>query len=877
MFECATPTGNQCLLVRGLGAEQNCKFERFVFDGTFDLGDFTEDSGNGTSVVVDFDMLRARLAGRDLTKVKSGQLWEVLASKAYKTNKEFPRLGILPIREKSEYNSFRDVYVRLLALSNANAKQLRNLLVKCYAREIGEKQIDVATEYQEPFDRAERTEREVKFLKSVADLIDQAQVCTDKIGDFHLTIESELPEIVRFLTRVLTESRTVVANVETERSELSSRRIELDESIEKLRTDLVDAKVELDKHSEKEAHLNSLHEKWSSTSPEMIQVTKSSQSKMTSQIGKLKVLLDDTEEVSLDSIEREEKRLRGEAERLKLSVENWGESFGSFLLQQGVSRKELDSVFRLFNSDTLHLSLNDSVQVTNDRELIERLKAIAMRFKKSVYSDDLLRVNLSSINPSTEELENRDLLLERLTLAEAALAQSLAKFDAVKDREAKKTQLFELQVKWRNFENDLNEYERYRDEWENRSRLKKQVDDQTKACDVIESAIKENGKSLKLIATTDKRLAGDLSKCEEMQRSISLQLGELRGKVPSFADGLWPLDDATDADEDKSPVLRSIQKRLVKIEPRVQNLLQQFSAISELQNQLQKLSHKVESKSSEVDGQRVYFSDFVEQWNELFDRRAKLDELEGIAKRQWKLLFVPLSARLNDMLVAFRNVQNAVSALNRRLAKHRVSNLRSLRVSVKPEVSTFAVVETLGSQDSLFNDPDQEEFARQRLRRMIDDGQVIDLENMFFLKIEAEESTGNQIVSKSLDEIGSTGTGTTAKTMIFVSLVRAIASDNNYKLHFYIDEIGDLDDPNLEAVTSMAVEQGVLPITANPHVKLEPLAHPDVTNYALGLSEDGLFIVDEGRTYRARRKTQSQSRNGPVDAAESPESETIAK
>ena len=129
VFECATPTGNQCLLVRGLGAEQNCKFERFVFDGTFDLGDFTEDSGNGTSVVVDFDMLRARLAGRDLTKVKSGQLWEVLASKAYKTNKEFPRLGILPIREKSEYNSFRDVYVRLLALSNANAKQLRNCLL----------------------------------------------------------------------------------------------------------------------------------------------------------------------------------------------------------------------------------------------------------------------------------------------------------------------------------------------------------------------------------------------------------------------------------------------------------------------------------------------------------------------------------------------------------------------------------------------------------------------------------------------------------------------------------------------------------------------------------------------------------------------------
>jgi hypothetical protein len=346
-------------------------------------------------------------------------------------------------------------------------------------------------------------------------------------------------------------------------------------------------------------------------------------------------------------------------------------------------------------------------------------------------------------------------------------------------------------------------------------------------------------------------------------------LSGLRNKVSKVGGNLWPLDDTSGESNAEVPTLKSIQKRLAKVRPRVEKLSQQLDELEQLRIRLRALAKEIEEKSIAFEGQHVYFSEFDEQWKDLFERRAKLDELEQLAKRQWKTLFVPLAARLNDMLVAFKNVQNAVSNLNRRLGKHQVSNLRSLHVSLKPEAATYAMVETLGSRESLFQDPDKEEFARQRLRTMIDDGQVIDLENLFFLNIEAEEANGNRIVSNSLDEIGSTGTGTTAKAMIFVSLVRAIASDKNYKLHFYIDEIGDLDDPNLEAVTSMAVEQGVLPITANPHVKLEPLAHPEVTNYALGLSDVGQFVVDEGRTYTARRRKPSPQSNGKPTSSSS--------
>ena len=89
--------------------------------------------------------------------------------------------------------------------------------------------------------------------------------------------------------------------------------------------------------------------------------------------------------------------------------------------------------------------------------------------------------------------------------------------------------------------------------------------------------------------------------------------------------------------------------------------------------------------------------------------------------------------------------------------------------------------------------------------------------------------------------------------MIFVQLIRAIAADQNYRLYFYLDDTGRLDDANLEATTAMAVSRGVLPITADPHVRLEPLAHPNLTVYSLDQDDEGRFYIDRYKTYHLRK------------------------
>ena len=169
------------------------------------------------------------------------------------------------------------------------------------------------------------------------------------------------------------------------------------------------------------------------------------------------------------------------------------------------------------------------------------------------------------------------------------------------------------------------------------------------------------------------------------------------------------------------------------------------------------------------------------------------------------------------------------------------------------------MIEEICQQDGLFQDRDEQENAKKRLKSWIKVARVITIDSMFSLKISGTEADGTPINAASLDKIGSTGTGITIKAMILCQLMRALVPDNKYHLHFFIDETGRLDDPNLSATVQMAVNQSVIPITAEPKIKLESLAHPAVMIYSLGTSSDGKFKIDSKRSYRARKIEKAET------------------
>jgi hypothetical protein len=213
---------------------------------------------------------------------------------------------------------------------------------------------------------------------------------------------------------------------------------------------------------------------------------------------------------------------------------------------------------------------------------------------------------------------------------------------------------------------------------------------------------------------------------------------------------------------------------------------------------------------------------------------------------------------MQGIVDGIERIKRAVERLQRGLRTYQVSNLSAVEISVEEVSDVYTAVEALAAADSLFNDPGQIDAAKKRLKRMIEGAQVIEIESLFELKISIQETSGLWRRAASLDEIGSTGTGMTVKAMIFIQLIRAIMPDRDYRMFFYIDGVGELDDGNLSATAELAVGEGILPITADPRLHLEPLAHPRVTVYSLGQFPEthpakGRFYIDATRTYVAEK------------------------
>jgi hypothetical protein len=210
------------------------------------------------------------------------------------------------------------------------------------------------------------------------------------------------------------------------------------------------------------------------------------------------------------------------------------------------------------------------------------------------------------------------------------------------------------------------------------------------------------------------------------------------------------------------------------------------------------------------------------------------------------------------MAEGLESVNRAVKRLNAGLRSQRVSNLRAVEIRFERN-EVASVIEELAGQESVFADPGREEMARQRLAKMIQCSEVLELRSMFYLRIRVQKNDGTWQEAASLEHVGSNGTGITAKAMIFVHLIRAVAQNEEYRLQFYLDETGQLDDPNLRAITGMAVERSVMPITAEIVVRVEPLAHPAVTVYLLGDDAKGRARIVKQNTIRATRIQQTET------------------
>jgi hypothetical protein len=857
VFECATATGPQSMLVVGRGKVNGSAFARYVFSGGYEADDFQDSEGR----VVSFDILRTRLANRSLTEVRPTDLWEVLGNstrraRADDNGRESAHLGLLPIKTKDDYRSFREAYVRLLSLSNADAAELRRLLIACHAADVGEIKLDVAADYRDEFERAERTETRLAFLSAVMSQIDEGERLRADLRTNTEALQALTPQHLADATRCQDLLTTMALDIDRVEAAAHAAQLSLSEKRSAIDRHIGSTQTQVTKLTSDLADLDRLHLEWATCSPSMIQTMRDNAEAEHDQISKLRENLRQVGTLNLASMRNSVATLTADVKTQQRSLSNWELRVSAWLLSHGFDPQELTNAFRVLNPAILHLIVGADVSVTDSSRLLGQIKSLSERVKGHEYADENVVVNLTSLGAtSAEDFRDPELARQNLRLIQARLDEEQRRLGVAEDVERARLELGARTTEHKRLLDRLSQHDQYRARWGARPELEAQLRQLSTLMSDSELTLANIANEVGKLSQQVRGLADDRALVADLQKHLALArqscVTEMEQAQVSTPDGTIGPKGSTVSTSLKMTDIRTLAEQCCKA---MHELQAKAIAIRTTRNRLKGLQRQVTQASEDFRDQKVYFSDEDADWEELIDGRKAVAELEQTAVQSWETLFTTVSAKLDGLVQGARAIGNAAIRITSAMRRHRVSNLQEVQLVVERQHEACDLLESLTRPDGLFTDRDALVRAKEQLRRWIKDGKVIQLDDLFAVRIRVQSMDGQWTEARSLDDIGSTGTGITAKAMIFIQFVRAVVSDERYQLHFYLDETGQLDDRNLHATTSMAMERGIIPITAEPDIRIEPLAHPTVTVYALGQGLDGRFFIDAKRTLKAAQR-----------------------
>lgn len=854
LFECNTVAGPQSLLVIGRGRVAGSQFARFVFAGGYQSEDFRDPNGR----VMEFDVLKTRLADRSLQEVRPAELWESLCNpprrgRPGESGHRVPHLGLLPIRTREDYRSFREAYVRLLSLSDMSAAELRQLLIACHAAEVGDIKLDVAADYRDEFERAERTESRLAFLEAAGHLIDDGERGRVRIESCRARFDADSPRALAeraALSATLRDGESAASQAETE---LERRQTELNEarSVASQREGRLLA--ESGRMEGELADLDALHASWSTCTAEMIQAMRDNADAGRDRIAAHRERLRQARAFDLEAMRRSVRARQHERETHVRSLANWEKQLSGWLAGHGVSQDRIVQAFSLLNPSLLRLIVGAEVLIADPKGLVAQIDALADRIEDGRYVDEHVSVSLSSATgPDQADLQDPAAARESLQIVKARLEDELSRLAIAEDTGRARVDLAEMEREHARLGERLDEHAGYIARWTARPNRERELG-------LLRSDLSSTRADLGAVRASEAGLLADRRRLADDTRAWRAAIGELDGagqRFQSACDAAQLLVPSGTAEPEPTQEAqgRDVRERVAACVGRLEALAGAAGEHRSARDEVKRLQRQLTRLSQEHAQPQYFIGDEDADWLELVDARRATAEFQEANRQAWDALFTTIRARLDALMRGYRAIGNAITKLNSAMRRHRVSNLREVQLEVLRQHEACDLLESLTGPDGLFADREVLDRARDRLRRWIKDGKVIRLEDLFGVRIRVQGVDGHWSEAKSLDDIGSTGTGMTAKAMIFIHLVRAVVAEERYRLHFYLDETGQLDDSNLRATTALAMERGVVPITAEPRVRVEPLAHPTVTVYSLGQDAGGRFFIDGRRTLRAARR-----------------------
>ena len=776
--------------LRGLGPAKAYAWERFVVDGPYALDDYVDAQSQRLR---EPEEVLARLALKGYRALEPRELRAALIGDGIDN---LPPLGLLPLRNRGDYDRFRTLFGNLLRLAHLRQDDLKHLFVDAHAADFRQPEIRLAADFAQPYRTVQRQKREVDALTEIET---DARLYLQRAG----ALTAARASLVGQWRQLDACARSARIRQQQASARLAQERVEQDAALAQVEADLGDLQRRRDQALKRlgaidaeQAQCEALRARWGEVLPEL---ESAAHDNLAAQAQALRQSLTSVHGRSAAAIarEREERSRelalrRAEQSALAHNLAGW--------LKTRLPHARIDRLFRLLNPALLGLPRSaQGIELVDAELLANRLLALAARLDGEVYQDTSVRVALGALPaPDLSRYADPEALAEAIVGLDRDLERLTREHRTALDRQRGEQELAELTAKlklcqerlagqqqWQQAQAQLRPLERERRE------LTRQVDD----IDLASARLGERGAATRAAIGAGER---ERSELEREGRALDRALHGLQPPEPD-----WPAATEMQAGEGDW-------------RPLVERYLTQSAEASTLARLLDDARPRLSRALPKLALDDGFADALAQELDGLEEKRSALSAA-------WRGFIAGLTAAFDAQLADLDRLRVRIDALNRLLKQAHVSDLKELRLSLRelPEscglIKHFVEQHKASAGADLFADRAAFARAEQRVGEFLEQRSTLELTELFQLEFEVTRANGVVTRYPHLDRIESNGTSITIKVLTLLTLLRGLMREREgYRLPFFLDEANALDRANLRAIVRLAESFGFAPVLASP-------------------------------------------------------------
>ena len=808
LFECRTAEGFRVVAVHGLGPARQYDFERFSYRGKLELDDFLD----AERQIREPDAVKARLAAKGYTRLEPRHLRAALSGVG--DDREV-RLGLVPLRDRSQYERFRFLFCNLLRLAQLRQDALKELLIEIYRNEFQQLQIDLSIEYRERFARLDRDAQTVRELRLVEKNVrrlfelvaerDEARgklpVLWQELGRRFVARETEYKaqKVAKQERREQLEVQELT--LKQERTQLSGQRDEHLRELGVLSGRLQEVEAE-------RAQFVDFMPDWA------VQRRKD----LERETAALQAQLGGVDGERPERIERRIAELHTEQEstiRLRDSLEKM--LLGAF--RKDFSDEQIGQLFRLLNPALLELAV-EAAEVRDEVMLKQYLQQLLAQIQGDVFEQEWGRLDMVAVPMhDVSRMTDPEVLRTRLEDLAGQISRETGRLAAARDRVGLEKKLKSLQTEATMLDVKLARWEELEQKGACVKEWTQDVARLTVESEVLGRKVNEAAEQLLQLEKERQQVSAAIQQVDSALR----ELLEMQRRLTAPAGHWQAAEEEVEIPADFSD-LYEMYRRIVAIERRLADETQVMLAVVQ-----------------DVSYGRCEGDTEAETLQRLREAVDALDNKELALHKAWTDMAVGLRSSFSALGHDLERLQGKVRDLNRRMGQVEVSNLMAVRLIVREHPEWTRRIQAVCDMQEdlpLFGTvgPSPEMEA---LGALLEQTQLVQLTDLFDLHFEIQGADQKTRMYTNLDKIESNGTTITIKVLVHLMLLRDLMSGGRARIPFYLDEVSSLDHDNIAGIIRQARALDFTPILASP----ESVEEVDRI-YVLSENEHGKMVLD---------------------------------